>query len=58
MVIEELGNTTRIAEAGRTADVNMQPKPTPAPEKVRGSSQVIQLVGDIDMDPVGEAEEF
>jgi hypothetical protein len=58
MVIEELGNTTRIPEAGRIADVNMQPKPTPAPEQVRDSSPVIQLVRDTEMDPVGQAEEF
>ena len=58
MVIEELGNTTRIAEAGRLADVKMQPKPTPAPEQVRASSPVIQFVGDVSMEPLGGNEEL
>ena len=58
MVIEELGNTTRIPEAGRTADVSMQPKPTPAPERTRGSSPVIQVADDVAMEPLGGTEEI
>jgi hypothetical protein len=58
MVIEELGNTTRIPEAGRTADVSMQPKPTPASERVRENSPVIQVADDVAMEALGGTEEI
>lgn len=57
MVIEQLANTTRIPEAGRTADVKMQPRATPIKEQqVRGQSPVIQIVDDAVMEPSGVEE--